>query len=647
MPIGAQLPIKEAERIEIIYGAGSAIYGGDTNAGVINIITRQSQRPVFTQANLSVGQGLYSSVNVMFGGRLGKDKRIFNLFAYGSNVLLERRNTFYDEANNYNPLNYLGDTPNFRYMDSPNYAGTRTQPSLTNTPHLSRKFGISLNYKGITLSIESMYRRDHSAIGLNPVAVSYANPLTYTGEGIWRGNLNFFKDRPRMNSKWDITYLHYRLDNRSSVLFVENHLASVVFDAAGVEAWRLHGDSAMYYQGPIYQNAYNTLFAGLRYMYGLSDEIRIEHVRNFRLLKRISLTAGTNVRAAYGSPITYFVSKPVTTSDIELTDVVGEPIYNPAVFPVAPQQELAAEANAFGQLFYNWKSITLIAGVYASVYSQLDTAQTGLSPRFAGLWKLGEGLKLRASWGQSFRPPSLYYNAVSYAVTSDSLAHPIRSAASLGNMPEKTVSFEGGVRWQLGDFLLGDLTWFNNRTSNLLRYSLIQSTDINSTYYGYLGYESGTLAEAKVRGWQLHLRLSNLLPENWLEAQYNVTISKADDPLQTVEFDDVEERPSFKGQIHQLRLLAHPGKRIHFIFDGLWVRGIRDFTIDGQTRNRFFTLDAVARFAFNQQFSVYIKVINLLDKKYPGIRATGTPDDLLYNPQNGTFFRLGMNYSLE
>ncbi|MCB0522292.1 MAG: TonB-dependent receptor [Lewinellaceae bacterium] len=652
MPIGAQLPIKEAERIEVIYGAGAALYGGDANAGVINIITRQSEKPVFMQADLSAGQGLYSSVSVMFGARLGKDKRIFNLFAYGSNVLLERRNIFYDLDYNYLPATYFrlgGEDSTFtRYR---NYAGTYNRPLLTNTPHLSRKFGLTLNYKGTTLSVESMYRRDHSALGLNPVAVSYSNPFTYTGEGIWRANLNFYKSKPKRNTKTDITYLHYRLDNRSSVLYVQNYLSRIIYDATAAEANRVGTD-----RDSIYREAYNGLFDGQRYLYATSDEIRLEHVRNYRILKRFSLTAGANVKAGGGIPFTSFIARPVDKGDIELDTISFEDSingvlrYDPSIFPVGPELQLVAEFNAFGQLLYSWKRFNIIGGVYYSTIAGL--AETGLSPRLAGLWKLTENIRVRASWGQSFRSPGAYYNAISYQVRSDTIGHPLRDLGSLepGQTaylePERTTSLEGGFRWNIGDYIRLDATWFSNRTSNLVRYADNREIITDTLSQRFLGYQNDSAFETRLKGGQLHLQVSNILSNNLLEAQYNFTWSKATKKEQFF-IEDLYREPNYEGQIHQLRLFVRPGKRNTFILDGLWVRGLDEQLIDGQRTNKFFTLDATYRFAFTDRFNVYMKATNVFNKKYPGIRATGTFDDLQYNPQNGIFFRLGMNYFVE
>ncbi|MCB1315738.1 MAG: TonB-dependent receptor [Leptospiraceae bacterium] len=48
---------EEIERIEIIKGPSSALYGSDAIAGVINIITRESNKPVVAEADIQYGSG--------------------------------------------------------------------------------------------------------------------------------------------------------------------------------------------------------------------------------------------------------------------------------------------------------------------------------------------------------------------------------------------------------------------------------------------------------------------------------------------------------------------------------------------------------------------------------------------------------------
>ncbi|MCB1167459.1 MAG: TonB-dependent receptor, partial [Leptospiraceae bacterium] len=84
----SRIKSEEIERIEIIKGPASALYGSDAMAGVINIITRQSDAPSFFQAETEYGSGRkihYGSGNetrasVAVGAN---DQELSNMFVAG------------------------------------------------------------------------------------------------------------------------------------------------------------------------------------------------------------------------------------------------------------------------------------------------------------------------------------------------------------------------------------------------------------------------------------------------------------------------------------------------------------------------------------------------------------------------------------
>jgi outer membrane receptor protein involved in Fe transport len=61
---------------------------------------------------------------------------------------------------------------------------------------------------------------------------------------------------------------------------------------------------------------------------------------------------------------------------------------------------------------------------------------------------------------------------------------------------------------------------------------------------------------------------------------------------------------------------------------------------------KFITWDFTTRIYLSNHFLVYFQFINAFDRHHAGIDATGTPDDLLYNPQQGRQWRLGVNYNM-
>lgn len=651
MPIGAQLPIKEAERIEIIYGSGAALYGADASAGVINIVSKKSEKPVFMQADLSVGGGQYSAVNVMFGGRLGRGKKVLRYFAYASNVLFEQRPIFYDQNYNYNPLNYpqlTGGDTSFFFRD--NYAGTTPdQPLLTNTPHLSRRVGGYLKFRRMTLSVENMYRRDHSSIGMNPVAVSYRNPLTYTGERIFRVNLNFFKNKPKHNRKTDITWIQYNMDERSSILFVQDQVANELSNAALATAKSLNPDSVGFYRNVYFNQSYDRYLNGDRYRYGLSGELRIEHVQNYRLFKRITLTAGLNGKAAGGYPMTEFLSRPTTEDGDYISPAGFAPEFDATTFPIFPDLRDLVQANAFTQLFYNGKRFNLTGGINQTWYGTFDDADgtvntiSRTSERISGLLKISEGVNIRTSWGRSFRIPNEWYGANSYNINSEGNNSLRRTNFEID--PEVTSSWESGIRFKRGDKVGSEFTWFSNETSNLIGFRRGSFFNGDSTVYNsFLGYLNNDGSKVRYRGGQILLtfNVSNN-DKTPFQGHYAYGWTKASLTLPDGENIDL---PQGEGRIHQLRGIIRPGADWTLILDYIRVRGLGR-RAGPDPEDKYNTLDLMVRYAFTNRFDGYIKVINLFNENYSGIPATRTANDLIYNPQNGFFLRLGMNYYIE
>lgn len=645
MPIGAQLPIKEAERIEIIYGAGAALYGSDAAAGVINIITRESDRPVFMQADLSVGAGIYSGVNVMFGGRLGRDKHIIKYFAYGSNLVFEKRNIFYDKDYNYRPSTYTTDTA---YVLFANYgAALADKPILTNTPHLSRKFGFNIKYNRFTLSAETMYRRDHSSLGHNPVAYSYRNPQTYTGEAILKFNLNIYKEKETKNRKTDFTYIRYNIDTRSSILPVQNALALMLEEAAKARSKTPGGGTAL----ENFTKFYNNYLNGIRYMFGKSDEGRIEHVRNYRLFKYLTLTAGANLKFAIGRPFTPYLRNPITENNSNFLGFNNDFLIDSATFSLPTKTTLLLESNAFGQLFYNGKKFNIAAGFNRAGYNigQImndsivnDHSFHNVSPRLAGLWKITNDVNMRASWGTAFRAPNPYYQSVSFLIFSPD--SPVLKRPAFPNAPERTTSWETGIRWKTKTGRVGaEAVWFLNKTYRLLRYNRNERLrDGESEYKGSIGYNDIRNTTFRYTGGNVSFYFKNSETADGMLSYSWLNFSETD----PADFERIEVRPS-SGGIWQFRQTFSPFKNNILVVNLMKYSKIAQSGGENPDR-KFWTWDIVWRYSFTDRFDGYLKIINLFNKQYSGILPDGDPADLLhYNPQSGFFLRLGMNYDIE
>lgn len=66
----------------------------------------------------------------------------------------------------------------------------------------------------------------------------------------------------------------------------------------------------------------------------------------------------------------------------------------------------------------------------------------------------------------------------------------------------------------------------------------------------------------------------------------------------------------------------------------------------GERLSKYTTWDLVGRVYLSNHFLVYFNAQNIFDREFAGLDATGTPDDLRYNPQPGRYVRLGVNYNM-
>lgn len=76
------LPVSMIERIEIIRGPGSAVYGADAFAGVINVITRKADSTNSNQATVAYGSFETGRASIQQVGTLGPVRTLFSLM-YG------------------------------------------------------------------------------------------------------------------------------------------------------------------------------------------------------------------------------------------------------------------------------------------------------------------------------------------------------------------------------------------------------------------------------------------------------------------------------------------------------------------------------------------------------------------------------------
>ena len=398
LPIEAQLPIRQAERIEIIYGPSGAIYGADAAIGVINIITRKPASRVFANADVFVGDNNYRYTNFHVGGKAGRNQNILEYSFFGSFMDMRSMNIFNDSTV-YHPMSYVeqqegslsfthpetGEILNiaptkinqeivdeyqipwdelFKGMD--NYEGTVTMPEISEIPAQSNMFGVNLKYKKWEISFLNMYRKTHSSIGRSPFLYKYNssdyfladyNSKLYVNYNTTIGNINF-------NTSFQSSL--YRLDENSSfgVNFIPNIVRAYQF-ASSIEG---------YFEQLI---TYNYKF--------------------------IEVVGGLSSRFSFDMPMTNFKSNPYSVDfEIEPSTIITIDTVNYDKF--GENLHAFINASAFIQTYFNLHKFKVVGGLrydYNTLFEENIT-----TPRLALLYSLNKNHSFHLSTGTAYKPPT-------------------------------------------------------------------------------------------------------------------------------------------------------------------------------------------------------------------------------------------------
>ncbi len=637
MPLGAQLPIQQAERIEVIYGPAAAVYGADASAGVINIILEKTDRPTFVQARLNAGnKNGYTDLNLIFGGKLGRNKHVVNFSVYGSTTILNDRSIIYDFENNYTPTDYVrqinSTIVDTSYVSLRNYTSDKAgEANFSTIPHLSRMFGADIYYKNWHLNFQKMYRRDHSAIGLHPLAISYDNPLNYFGEDITSINVGRFRSKEKSSLEVNFSALRYEVDNRSSSQLIRNSLnegMNLIARSAALDSLPGGGVDVILFDS-LRTQIYDRYFSGNRYSYAESTEFGTEMVYTRNIKPWLEFSYGANLRLGVGKPLTTLAKRPITVEDT---------IKSPSL-PLQPIAYFGGGISSFIQAYFKKPKWNMTLGLQFYAFGSLlgDTelpGQSGINPRLTFLYKLNPKLSLRTFYGTAFRVPSPYYYVNTFRLNSGT--KDILSIAALPLQSELTTAFEIGARWNANPQFKIDLVGFSNNTQNIISYNFnfnIQSlADINSIV-GYFNNRNDALS---FTGFQASFDYKNLVPSINLDARLNMQYARS------FKLKNKNELVLFEVPIWSAAGMVSIKPLPKLTISALGV--IQGKPAKDLERIGNFILDGVIGYDLSDRFQGLIKINNVFNTVYEGLLASNSPDDLFYNPQALRTIQVGLSY---
>lgn len=679
--IGEQLPITQAERIEVIYGPASSVYGSDAMAGVINIITQKADNGTLAHANIMVGTDNYRHLDFMVGGKAGKNKNVFQYLIYGNTAQREDLN-INQSSSVFNTRDYfieeLADNPfeglpqaaidNILAMTdeqlvnhyqslgaAPKYKGTGTIPVVEEYPHQSYALGLKLNYQNFQFTFDEMYRRDHSSLGREPLFFSHADPGNFIGERVQRTALNYQNSWEKFSLTANASYLRYRMDFLSSI-----------------------------------GGNYSTGFAGPSHLFEASDDIFVEGLLNYTPNKRWNLLFGTAYQRSGSLPLTNDLDdffevdhyKPFSTQKPPAHPTYGDFGFNPQSY---------STTSLFFQAYHNKGGrFSWMGGFRLERSSNYDIEEiirtVGFAPipstiRLGTVYKINDKASLRASISSGFRapPPSLQYASLALPsyddsgnIQPDSVNYQRLPNESL--VPETSFVFELGYRHAFSDHYYLDVSFFHNQISNSINpevlpvnRSLYPDAAINTVFLNR-GFAlartnlNDSESERSISGLQFIFRGKDILPKYKASFDLYLTLSGGFEnfpdltlPDQVVEGGSIERLRGMPSTIAQFNVSFKPNRNWYFrlenVYMSSWIR--RGVLTESQVSNElffpetsgFYNLDVIARYQISKNLQGFMRVINVLNKDYGGIGATGLDVDLFYNPQLLRNIQFGITFT--
>lgn len=657
MPIGSQLPIRQASRIEIIYGPAAAAYGADAVTGVINIVIKEAEKGTFVRGDIFGGAYGFNYINFTIGGKAGKNKKILNYCFYGSKTEVRDLNVLSGYEKVYNPLGNLqqagvkidlGNGPiDPIQIDEPlilssglkvedfqakyygkNYQGTLTNPVIEDLGSSSHLIGLNLKYRSLGLSYNRMYRRTHSSIGLSPLMYRYDNPQNFWGDFIDQFSISYNKEWKHFSTATNISSLSYKIDNASS-----KGLTRLKMDRA--------------------------------YLYSSSSDAQIEQLVTVFPFKNTEFIMGGTATVSAGLPLMNFLEKPFNPNHykkIDGSDIPSDPIMG----RFGINHYSSFNGSLFGQAFIALNKIRLMGGIRydGNLFNtnQKETKSSSTNPRLAIMYRYNNSLSFIGSFGTAYKTPpaSIAFRSFAYVPLEEPDKVKYLSIPSKNLKPENYRSVELGFNAKVYDNIDLKFSVYYNEITNLISQKLVpidlaeypKATAYTDSLWAST-YVNAENSESELYGFQTTLKYKNLIPSIKFSTEVSYSLTRQKDKRPDVQeiFGNFQIMPKHIGH---LNFTAFPLRNCKIMLDYYWIsKWLRVIVpVEDIYKNIFsevdgyFTADITTNFRLGENLNLLLKCNNILDEKYGGLGATGTSYDLPFNPQSGFNIQFGLSYTL-
>lgn len=645
MPLGATLPIRQAERIEVYTSPGGINYLAGANGGVINIVLKDTERPITTQADLTIGENRYNNIDVLFGGKLGRGKRIIKFTAWGAATSFEDWNTgVYSplEDGSYTNLydNYYG---NQRYLQQPNYLGDEDFAAKNGFPHQSRHLGLRLQYNKLELIFDYRYRRDHSALGLNPLTVSYSNPVSYFAQTTSRIHVKRKMGNKRFASSFDAALMVNALDPESSYQPIQSHIGHAYetnlinqIDSSGVIVTNAVRDS-------VYLLNQTRNFEGSKYRTSFVFQATIYNNYSLRFNKNYAISFGPGIILSLGLGEMSFLNQPYNGTQDAFTPT-NLSVPSSDYFTVSNFDDVDGGAFLFFNNEFTFDKWRANLGIKRSI----NNWGGFWTPRANASFDISSKLNFRVDYSFDQWLANNFYTENTFFFGED-IRRQFANFFLWDIYPQTTTSaVELGMRWNFGqqnNFL--DVLAFSRNTQNLMVFETRPEYPFSNDELHYsTGYFTDGGESRQVSGIQAQAQFFNLFKLKNLNSRMGVMFSRGFDSHTSEVHDDLDRIPDYPSIIAQWRLSYAPGNW-YFAVENILHNTTLSAAYHDQLTSPKINTDFIFRYELSRNFDLLFKSLNIFNVQYFGIAAEENIDALYFNIQPSRRFRIGVSYRLD
>ncbi|MBT1685134.1 TonB-dependent receptor plug domain-containing protein [Dawidia soli] len=449
LPILENYPIQLAKQIEVVYGPGSALYGADAMAGVINIITqRPGKEDEITAAAMGGTQG-YSNTSLILNKSLKSGLRfcIAGLYSYDAQPDFSKTYPDHFRMDSH-------ETGVFNTTLGPMTPRNGTVERGFEAPVKAYNVYASLAKDGFTMTLLHHYTAVPTSTTLSPDDAVFNRDVFY-GHGVTTASAAYTAEAGKVKSVSTLTGSFYEVNPKSN-----------------------------------FRNLYGGMEHG--YKYSTGSMLKIEEQLIYSFSQTVGLTGGATYEIFQSLPKTPELQYPVSRTGAR-SGVLLNSVYdgNPAGIEAKFFPLVYTNVGSYLQVQYN--PVRKISFTVGGRYDYNSRFGATVNPRIGSVFQPFQKTTIKALYGTAYWAPSpmVTYESFGSFYSTDSGATYRSRHWHLPNpnlKPTTSQTVEVSINQKIGKDLSVTLTGYSTKIKNIIQ---PVADEGNTNLYGgrFLGWE--------------------------------------------------------------------------------------------------------------------------------------------------------------